>query len=381
MYFVAIVLFLSGLSFYELGKNRSCHEVLYLFVLLVMTLLLCFRFGQGTDYMNYLYPYNDEVRSFDSYLSQSMDHVEWGWYAMLLTIRKLDIPFEWFIAFVSVVMMISLYRVLKFSPYKMTSLLLFFPTYYMTYCFSALRQGLAVCLFLGFGLKLFLERKYWQYLLVIVALSFIHFATIVLAVLPIAVKFKEKQLHVFTVLALLGAVVLSRITMVQAIVNILGSRAEYVANAEFSVGAIALRSLLFFIIWRLHHLGDPKDTALFREEDVLYRVYYFGFILFLFLSPFGLISQRLSMPMKTLEVILIPLELYRNQRIVLNRKITRLPEMAMYVLAITMVMNVECVKNINSYIDQQNYTNISLTNYPYVSVFDKDRVREISRLF
>ena len=55
--------------------------------------------------------------------------------------------------------------------------------------------------------------------------------------------------------------------------------------------------------------------------------------------------------------------------------------MAMYVLVIAMVMNVECVKNINSYIDQQNYTNISLTNYPYVSVFDKERVREISRLF
>lgn len=381
MYFVAIVLFLSALSFYELGKNRSCHEVLYLFVLLVMTLLLCFRYGQGTDYTNYLYPYDAEVRSFDSYFKKSMDHVEWGWYVMLLTIRKLDIPFEWFIAFISVVMMVSLYRTLKLSPYKMTSLLLFIPTYYLTYCFSALRQGLSVCLFLGFGLKLLLEKKYWRYCLLVVMLSFIHFAMLILLVLPIALKFKEKHFHLFAVLAFFMAVVLSRLPLARMAQLVLGTRAGYVEEAAFSLGGMAMRVLLFFIIWRLHHLGAPKDSALYREEDALYRFYYTGFIIFLLFSPFGIISSRLSMPMKTLEIVLIPLELYRNRALVFNRKITRLPEMAMYVLALTLMMNAECVKNINSYIDQQEYVGITVVNYPYVSVFDEERVWQISRRF
>lgn len=381
MYFITIVLLLSALSFYELGKSCSCHEALYLFVLLVMTVLLCFRFGQGTDYVNYLFPYETQVHPYDSYFKNSMDHVEWGWYAMLLTISKLGISFEWFIAFISVIMMGCLYRVLKFSPYKMTSLLLFFPTYYMTYCFSALRQGLAVCLFLGLGLKLLLERKYWKYCFVICAISLIHFASLILIFLPIVFRFKDKHLNILAVIALIGALVLSRIPLVQALQVVLGERAQYVEEAEFSVGAIALRGILFYIIWHLHHLGDPKDTNLYREERALYQIYYAGFILFLFFSPFGIISQRLSMPMKTLEIILIPLLLYRNQRVVFNRKITRIPKLATYLLVVVLMMNVECVKNVNSYIDQQDYHGVTIINYPYISVFDKEAVRRYNYYF
>lgn len=376
MYFVAFVLLLSVLSFYELGKNRSCNEMFYLFVLVVMTALLCFRFGQGTDYFNYLNPYDQEVGAHNTYLKQSLSHTEWGWYAMLLTIRKLDLPFEFFIAVISIVMMWSLYRVLKFSPYKMTSLLLFFPTYYMTYCFSALRQGLSVCIFLGFGLKWLLEGKYWRYILLVVFLSFIHSASLILLALPLVPRFKEKHLTVLAVVALIGSFVLSRVSLVRA-VAVLGTRASYL-EAEFSIGGLVLRGFLFYIIWRLHHLGKPKDSLLFREECLLYKFYFAGFILFLFLSAFGMLSQRISMPMKTLEIILIPLMLYRNREVLLNQKVTRFPQLAVYLIVIALMMNAECVKNVNSYIDQQNYHGVSIMNYPYISIFDENRVWEYS---
>lgn len=373
MYFAIIVLFLSFLSFYELGKNRSCNENLYLFVLLVMTLLLCFRFGQGTDYFNYYNPYELEVGAHNSYFHKSLSHTEWGWYAMLLTIRKLDIPFECFIAFVSVVMMFSLYRVLKLSPYKMTSLLLFFPTYYLTYCFSALRQGLAVCLFLGFGLKLLLEGKVWRYCIFVILLGLIHSAALILLILPIVLRFSEKQLTFFAVLAFIGSFVLSRLPLFKALAFI-GERAMYLEEAEFSMGAMMIRMFLFYIIWRLHHLGEAKDSVLFREECKLFKLYFSGVILFLLFSFFGIISQRLSMPMKTLEIVLIPVLFYRNRALLFNYKKTRFQEIAVYMVLIIMMMNVECLKNVNSYIDQQGYHGVSLMNYPYISVFDEERL-------
>ena len=80
--------------------------------------------------------------------------------------------------------------------------------------------------------------------------------------------------------------------------------------------------------------------------------------------------------MKTLEVILIPLLLYRNRVVLLNRKRTRLPEMAVYALFIIMMMNFECVKNINSYIDQQEYHGVNVMNYPYISIFDEEHLLE-----
>lgn len=375
MYFITFILFLSVFSFYELGKNRSCNEYLYLFVLVVMTLLLCFRFGQGTDYFNYLGPYDAQVAESDSYFHQSLEHTEWGWYALLLTTRKLGVPFESFVAVISVVMMLCLYRVLKFSPYKMTSLVLFFPTYYLTYCFSALRQGLAVCIFLGFGLKLLLEGKYWRYVLVILLASLFHSAVLILLFMPLVLKISEKKLMFFAVVAFLGSFVLSRLPLIRAL-SFLGTRSGYLEDAEFSVGAMAIRALLLYIIWRLHHLGDPKNTVLYREESSLYKLYLSGFIVFLLFSFFGIIGQRLSMPMKTLEVILIPLLLYRNRVVLLNRKRTRLPEMAVYALFIIMMMNFECVKNINSYIDQQEYHGVNVMNYPYISIFDEEHLLE-----
>jgi len=345
-----------------------------------MAFLLCFRYGQGTDYTNYYTQFCEEISASDSYFDQTLTHSEWGWYVLMLTTKKLGLPFECLVAFVSVIMVISLYNALKMSPYKMTSLLLFFPTYYMTYCFSALRQGLAVCIFLGFGLKLLLERKYWKYCLLTAGLGLIHSASFVLVVLPLVFKFKEKQLNWLVFAALLGAVVLSRIPLVQAL-SILGTRAEYFEEAEFSIGAIMIRAIMFLIIWRLHHLRAPRDTSLFREECGLYQLYYAGFILFLFFSPFGIISQRLTVPMKALEIILIPLTLYRNRDLLLNKKKTRFSEMAMYLIVIIMMMNVEGAKNVNAYIEQQGYHNVSVTSYPYISIFDEERIRQHRYLF
>ena len=373
MYFVAIVLFLSALSFYELGKNRSCHEVLYLFVLLVMTLLLCFRFGQGTDYYAYYNQFLQEIDSVDSYLHQTLSHSEWGWYVLMLTTKKLGLPFEFLVAVVSLLMMFSLYQALKMSPYKMTSLLLFFPTYYMTYCFSGLRQGLAVCIFIGFGVRLLLERKYGKYILLILLTGLLHTASLILLFLPIALIVKEKQLNVLLVLAFLGAVVLSKLPIVKAL-SFVGSRAMYVEDASFSIGAIMIRAVLFFIIWRLHHLGAPLNTNLYQEEDNLFKLYYAGFIVFIFLSAFGILSQRLTVPMKAMEILLIPLLLYRNRERLLNRKRTRFSEMALYMIVVIMMMNAECVKNVNSYIDQRDYHDVTLANYPYISIFDEERV-------
>ncbi|MCR4824233.1 MAG: EpsG family protein [Bacteroidales bacterium] len=380
MYFIFIVLVLSAFAFYELGKNRSCNEIIYLFVLVVMTLLLCFRYGQGTDYNSYHLQFQEEITADDSYIHQTLSHSEWGWYVLMLTTKKLGLPFEALVAFVSIVMILCLYRTLKLSPYKMTSLLLFFPTYYMTYCFSALRQGLAVCIFLAFGLKLLLERKYWKYCLLSMGLGLFHSASFILVFLPLAFRFNEKQLNRLVLLAFLGAIVLSRLPLVQAL-SILGTRVGYFEEAEFSIGAIMIRAILFVIIWRLHHLGSPKDTLLYREECGLYQLYYAGFILFLFFSPFGIISQRLTVPMKALEIILIPLTLYRNRELLLNKKKTRFSEMAIYLIVIIMMMNVEGTKNVNAYIEQQGYHNVSVTNYPYISIFDEDRIRQHRYLF
>ena len=81
------------------------------------------------------------------------------------------------------------------------------------------------------------------------------------------------------------------------------------------------------------------------------------------------------MPLKAIEVVLIPLLFYRNRNYLLNWKKTRVPQLVLYMVALVLMMNFECYKNINSYIDQRDYREwVTPMNYPYVSVFDEERI-------
>lgn len=370
--YLLIISILSLSSFYELSKNKSCRGDYYFFLLSFLTLVLCFRYAQGADYFNYLNMYQS-VDKGSSFFENTLYHGEIGWYCLLLIGKKLGLSFDGFIIVLSFLMMRMLYKALKMSPYKLTSLLIFFPTYYLTYCFSALRQGLAVCLFLGVGLKLLLERKYLKYYLLILALTLIHSASIILVTAPLIIKTVKIRFPVFVIAsALLCSIAVSRIPFLQQV-----SAVSTYLEMGLSIGGILIRLILVLIILRLHRMGRPKDSSLYRRETVLVQLYYAGFILFCLTAFSGLISQRMTMPFKAIEVILIPLLIYRNRHLFFCRVKLKLRHLAFYFSLVILMMNVECVKNLYSYIEQQDYNaRVTPLNYPYISIFNKEDINK-----
>ena len=378
--YVMVGLLLTVASIIELEKKRTYNKFILSFALMFLTAILAFRYGQGSDYYGYFLQFNGITES-ASLLVNSLYHGEIGWYIILVLAKRVGMNFESFIGIISLIMMFSIGRAIKkHSPYGFTSLFLFYPTFYLTYCFSAMRQGLVMCLFLGFGLDFLFEKKYVKYYVLNVVLITFHRSAIFLLLLPLLLHFKNKRIEKYFLLA----IVMSLLLGYSGILNQFATRIGIVGyfNVSISVMAIFLRLILFYIVYRLHRenriLRDDDNSAKSKKEEFFYFIYLIGFVFYITLAFAGTLSQRLTMPFKAVEVLLLPLliqNLDTTKTRMLHLKFGKFKILAM-VMALVLMINVELVKNINSYIVQGNYYSwVNPINYPYSSIFDKDSIR------
>lgn len=371
MWFLSVALLLSILSIGEYFKKKQFVGFFYL-IWSVLWVMLVLRYGQGTDYYAYYLQY-EYIDSTGSFWINALGHGEIGWYILMLLGKKIGLNFFVFLGIVSSVMMLSLLRAIKrYSPYKMISLLLLYPTFYLTYCYSAIRQGLVLCLFLGWGIELLLKKNFFWYYLFVLLLALFHTSAIVLLVVPALINWRKKKAFIF-----LGVILLIPIVAFYGQSYILSATETY-RNVEVSVLAIIVRIIVFVVVRQLYLMSKKVDSDVSSREliDLAYHIYEIGFIIFLSLSWTSTLSQRLTMPLKSVEILLIPTLLYYNSKKLKTyfcRK--KLQIVTFSFLLCVAIMNVEYVKNIYSYINQGNYRSfVTPLNYPYCSVFNQQEI-------
>ncbi|MBO6128655.1 MAG: EpsG family protein [Pseudobutyrivibrio sp.] len=351
--------------------SKKKHEKPFIIMWIILTLMLIFRYGQGTDYYAYFLQY-EYIDSAGSFWINALGHGEIGWYILLLTANKLGLSFFVFLGIISFVMMISIYRVIsKYSPYKILSLLLLFPTFYLTYCYSAIRQGLVLCLFLGFGFELLLNKKYLKYYLLTFVLVLFHTSAVILLLLPALLNWKNNKILIALGLSIVGGFVIYYGQ------GILMAASESYRKVEFSILAIVVRLIVFYVVRKLYksaHISEVNTND--KVISVAYSIYEVGILLFMALCWTSTLSQRLTMPLKAVEIFLIPMLMYRNSfklDKILNS--SKYQSVVISLLLIVAITNVEFVKNIYSYINQGNYRSfVTPLNYPYVSVFNQQEI-------
>lgn len=375
--YIILVILLSICSILELNLNLNNETKGFKAYFLLLTIILAIRYGQGTDYYNYLIQFS-RVDMNASLLVNELYHGEIGWYILLILSKRIGMSFDIFICFISVIMMCSIQRgIKKHSPYKITSLLLFYPTFYLTYCFSALRQGLIMTIFIGFGLDYLLEKKYFKYYCLIAVLILFHKSSFVLLFLPIALHFKDYKIEKYLIFAVILGIVFGYTGILNRVASLIGITSYL--EVSVSIMAILLRSILFFVIYKLHKINVQSRIKLSHEdlkEDILYYIYMIGYSIFLCLAFAGTLSQRLTMPIKAIEIILLPILLYNVKKLKGTNKFTIIKigklRMLFLMLLIICMVNVETIKNIDSYIEQGNYYAwVNPVNYPYSNIFNK----------
>ena len=379
-----------------MNKEENKKSPLFVILFLILTGMLCFRYGQGTDYPHYEAHYC-HLNAQGDLFHNALQHGELGYYVLMMIFKRSGYSFPFFAGCISLVEMIATFRAINaHSPLKNLSLALLYPTYYLTYYYSALRQGLVLALFLDIGLTLLKRKKRVSYCAFAVMLTLFHRSALLLVVLPLLLRLQKPRFYMWTLAVACVVPLLIRSNLFSSYLTLL--EADNYADVSVSYMALAFRlSLTYFVVRMRKSIkkNDFMERRLQRnraqedDETLLYRIYLLGAEIYVMLSSFALISQRMTAPLKAVEILLIPIQLGKLLKLVGGKRRVGLllvkfgrgrPLIAISMVILLMV-NVEMAKNINSYIGQGDYRDdINVLNFPYVSVFDKSEAFKVRRI-
>lgn len=374
-----LLLFLSSIELF-IKVNKGLIAILFL----CLTLFTVLRYGQGSDYFNYIYLINSEAQLFEKFLTFEDFSLtkEIGFsFISYVFVNKLNLPAELLIAiFSGLSFLFSSKFILTYSKKPIFSLFLFYCTFYLIYPFSAIRQALVVSVFLCYMVPLLHNRNYIKYYIILYFLYTIHYSAIILVILPFVINkeslriFELRRFILISICFLLIGVGLSTLfTKIFFFSSLLSRKLEGYQGENFDIVSLGLRIFLAYLIFPLHKYYK-KNTINYS----LYQLYLVGFLIYLIFIFSPLISSRLSVYMRYLEFVLL-VDVIRFQvgrYFSLQRKVN----LNTYFLVI-IVASILYVKNINSFIQQGSYVNqINFFNYPYVSVLNKDEIFKIREI-
>lgn len=377
--YLCVYIFVAVLSVVTIMKPKLDKKI-YLITFGVMTLFLAIRFGQGTDYPGYMCIYETASIVFDprfgffEYLRKI--HSEVGWKCIMVLFQWIKADF-WIVTLViALVTMWCTYQgINRFClKYRTLALLLLYPTVYLTYYFSGMRQGLAMAFFWGVLLNKLLNKKYLQYVLGVILISTIHSASLCYLIIPVIVLVNRK-IFIFGIIVSaamsLGMLFDPVREIIKIIATTIGASSNYFMAYSISWLSLAERMLMLGLI--LIVVSQCKDNKeLMERVQPLLRIYVLGFLVYICLMTNTFVSSRLAIMFKMSEIVLIPMLLEGVQNKVRNYCFVVL-------VSISTIMT---YKNINSYVDQKNYfEEINGWNYPYVSIFNREDILKYRKEF
>lgn len=361
LYIIVGVLLLLG-TIHEV-VNQKANNVLYTIFFLGLVLMLIFRYGQGTDYFGYQYIFEKTPFTFDlKTLNESSMHSEIGWKLLCVLFRKLGLSYQLFVGFIGIVTMLFLNSFIqKYCSLKVTALLIAYPTLYLTYICSGMRQGLAICIFLGVMLDLYLKNKKGKFLLAVFLCSTIHTASWILLILLFdwIKDFVRDNEYIIVLLAWIIGICFSffgfRIEIFDRTFSNESTGISYIAAVE--------RILTYIVIQILY---DKYKTACGENTflETIMFIYSISTIFYGIFFSMPNISSRICYFFKATELSICTTLMSGDKE-----KYPEYSTIFFYIAALSMVM---LIKNIDSYLVQGQYFDyITVWNYPYNNVFVK----------
>ncbi len=347
--FLFLLVFIMVCCFFEKnGRNWAFHAAW-----LVLTAVLCFRFAQGRDYRTYwmMYYYGD-------------GHSEFLWRCITKMLNSAGVPFEAFIFGISLFMMYGIRRaVLRFSPYQCFSLLLFYPTLYFSYFFSALRAGILIAFFLGFMLDWLIEKKYKRYLAAALLLLGVHSMAAAFLPLMFIQRIREKVLLcAAAVSAGMGFFLIFTNGWILKLFH-LERLNYYLGEAQFAAAAFLEKLFIFGAVWFLYS-SAKKD----KVTGLLYKICIYGMVISMPFLGFQLISSRLFHLLTAVHIVAVPL-MIKKMSYTVNRKLIK----TVFFLYTVVILS----KNINYYIESMIPGRYHIISCPYITIFQKEKTNEV----
>lgn len=369
-----IVICVYGFKDYLITASYMGRRREYLLILLILTAMLAFRFGQGTDYFGYRHIYNSlSPKSFDISVYSRL-HGEIGYLLICNLFRCLGASFEVFVSFTAIFEMLCFYRFSKeFKIDTPFTLVLAYPTLYMTYFYSAIRQGIVTAAFLGLLLPLFLNKKYKFYFVLSFICVLIHSASITFFFLLFAKKIKKiSSLQWCCLGAWCSGFVLITPIGRRAITALGISGLNYYMSGSANISMLSVLERIFFI-FVVSKIYDRtyKENKITESYKALYICYLVSMSLYGFFIGYGIIASRLGGVMRFVEIYLV----------ISGLKLADLKNRTLIVVFFLFFESIMLVKNISAYIEQGSYKDsVTIINYPYISVLNEREIYSVRRV-
>lgn len=368
MFYIIVFLILSLLSYFEY-KGKYFKYLTFKNLSVILTIISIIRFGQGSDYFAYLDIYSvvppisrfSEAAAFEYRVEPT--------YLFLCSIFKtLDVRFEIFIAIIAIVIMTLIYKFIRdYSKMPITSITIFFALYYLIYVFSAIRQGIAMALFLALGIPFLKDRKYIRFIIVVLIAATMHSSIlIVILLIPIfELNISKKLWGTFIAVALLVMATGLDIKIIGLLPQFLSSRIV-VYWGQMSIPLLAIGNRLVVLLLILYF---SSKIELDKDTNMMKRIYIISFILYILTIKSSVISSRISVYMKVFEIIIIP-----NMVMLLKNQGYYKKAVMLFFVTIILMLGL-LVKNLSSFVYEGSYnSSVKFYSYPYITIFDKESI-------
>lgn len=367
--YLVVWLLLCGLSIKDgavRGKPATLRVEFWV-CLLGLAVMLALRYGQGVDYLSYRRIYFSTSETAITFPHYAWDK-EVGFALLCNIFRVLHLPFEGFVALISAAEIGLFYAFARrYCLEEPLTLLLAFPTLYITWFMSGIRQGLVIAVFLGVLFPLLEKKRYLWYLVGVLLCMLIHSAAVVFLALLVADKIHSiARLQILTVLAWLAGIILATPTGL-ALMDSLGSKrlSDYLSQGV-SVNPMACAERLLFLVlvtwlyFRLCRTGRCSGT--FRTAYACYLIAMALYGVFLWND---LVASRTCSMMRFVEIYLL---------VYAARQMTR-SSRYLFTLALVALESFMVVKNLNAAAQQGQYrAGVTGLNYPYISILNEEEL-------
>ncbi len=363
MYQFMLVWLIATAIFQFFKPNTKINCLLFWVSVGILTYMQVFRYGQGSDYWGYraIYASAPYRRGFPMYWYTCDIHGEIGFKFLINIFTNFGIPPFWFYGlFGTATIAFVVVSIKKNSVSENLSLLLFYPTFYLSYVLSGIRQAMVAAVFLVFALELLWKEKYLRYIVVIFLCASIHIMALFFLILLPVKWLKEKWIVFCVPIVWLGGAIFA-LTPLHNLVSELTGLAR-LNTVQLSIGGLAERTLMFGIISILYWFGKKEEKISF-----FYKIYGIGYLVAIagMITAYG--SQRITMPFKLVEILLVPMLLVDCSKMIYKRAGWGI------VIGASLIMS---LKNLQFYSEKYD-----AFTYPYISIWDgRDESRENTML-
>ena len=355
---LSLLLILSSVT-----KNKEQTFCFYIGSLLLF-IMAVIRFGMGIDYWGYYSMFTIAPSAIHAIQPIQFLTTEPTFLIIAALIKQFNLNFQLLIAIYSGLSFFFVYKTIKrFSCNRMFSLFIFFSNYYLVYTTNAMRQAVAIGIFI-YAFFFYLENNLLRkYLFLIVLATLFHYSAVVLFLVPLALKLPKFLFLKFSTLCFFSFFCIligfyAPAVLLQFVAKFF-PRYDYYTTFSINYLTILFRLFIMLLILLLYHSSKQSDR--FIVDSLV--VYFFGGYLFFMLASISIFS-RLVEYYFSLEIIFLPFLLFHKKKYLIENKL--------YKLIFCCLFSFLCLKDIQFFISEGDFKSNRLYDYPCITVFNKD---------